>query len=71
MKEYTEEQMKRIREFATMSDWDFYEKYLADAPLEEQAAFMNEFPDFLECREVIEGIDTDEMLRKIMERVKE
>lgn len=68
MKEYTEEQMRRIREFATMTDFEFYEKYLADATLEEQAAFMKEFPEFLKAAPV-EEIDAEEMLRKIMERV--
>ncbi len=31
-----------------MSDLDFYEEFLADAPLEEQAEFCREFPEFLE-----------------------
>ena len=31
-----------------MSDLDFYDEFLADAPFEEQAEFFREFPEFLE-----------------------
>ena len=44
--ELTEEQAKRLDQFFRMSDWDFYEKYVADAPLEVQAEFLNDNPDF-------------------------
>lgn len=37
-----------LLEFCFCSDFEFYEKYLADLPLEEQAVFMKEFPDFLQ-----------------------
>lgn len=46
-RELTEEQAKRLDQFFRMSDWDFYEKYVADAPLEVQAEFLNDNPDFL------------------------
>lgn len=36
-----------IKELIQMSDEEFYEKYLADMSLEEQAAFFEEFPEFL------------------------
>lgn len=41
-----------LLEFCFCSDLEFYEKHLADLPLEEQAAFMNEFPDFLQTDNV-------------------
>ena len=40
-------QVEKILDFAFSSDIEFYEKHLADLSLEEQAAFMEEFPDFL------------------------
>lgn len=45
-RELTEEQAKRLDQLFRMSDWDFYEKYVADAPLEVQAEFFNDNPDF-------------------------
>lgn len=36
-----------LLEFCLCSDFEFYEKYLADLPLEEQAVFMKVFPEFL------------------------
>ena len=43
-------QVENILDFAFSSDIEFYEKHLADLSLEEQAAFMEEFPDFLNNR---------------------
>lgn len=47
MRELKKEENKRVLEFCFGSDIEFYEKYLADLTLEDQAAFMNEFPEFL------------------------
>lgn len=47
MRELKEEEEKRLLEICFSSDLEFYEKHLADLTLEEQAAFMNEFPGFL------------------------
>ena len=44
---FTDEQARRLHELFTMSDFDFFDKYLDDMPLAELAAFLNEFPDFL------------------------
>ena len=46
MFEMNEEQRKRLLDFCGMTDLEFYERYLADLTLEEQAAFMDEFPEF-------------------------
>lgn len=45
--ELNKEQRKRLKAFVQMDDIEFYEQYLSDTSLEEQAAFMKEFPDFL------------------------
>lgn len=47
MKVYSEEAIGGISELIHMSDMEFYEKYVADAPLEEQKRFLEEFPEFL------------------------
>lgn len=47
MVKITDEQKNRLLDFFNMTDLEFYERYLADSSLEEQAAFMKEFPDFL------------------------
>jgi hypothetical protein len=55
----------RILNFLFCSDLEYYEKYLSNLPLEQQAAFLNEFPDFLET-EMIQGtLDEDEVYRSI------
>lgn len=51
MRELKGEEEKRLLEFCFSSDLEFYEKHLADLTIEEQAAFMNEFPGFLEEKE--------------------
>ena len=55
MIELNEEQSKRLLDFCCMTDLEFYEKHLADLTLEEQAAFMEEFPDFLSSKKVKES----------------
>ena len=55
MIELNEEQSKRLLDFCCMTDLEFYEKHLADLTLEEQAAFMEEFPDFLSNRKAEES----------------
>lgn len=55
MIELNEEQSKRLLDFCGMTDLEFYERYLADLTLEEQAAFMDEFPDFLSSKKVKES----------------
>lgn len=47
MRELKEEATKRVLEFCFGSDLEFYEQYLADLTLEDQAAFMKKFPEFL------------------------
>ena len=63
MIELNEDQAKRLLDFCGMTDLEFYERYLAQLTLEEQAAFMDEFPEFMECekapkddKEILEGI---------------
>lgn len=48
-------QVENILDFAFSSDIEFYEKHLADLTLEEQAAFMEEFPDFLSSKKTKES----------------
>ena len=48
-------QVENILDFAFSNDIEFYEKHLADLSLEEQAAFMEEFPDFLSNRKAEES----------------
>ena len=55
MIELNGEQCKRILDFCGMTDLEFYEKHLADLTLEEQAAFMEEFPDFLSSKKTKES----------------
>lgn len=43
---YTEEQLRRAEEFLKLTDEEFYERYVRDAPVEERLAFLHEFPEF-------------------------
>lgn len=72
MFELNEEQKKRLLNFCGMSDLEFYERYLADLTLEEQAAFMDEFPEFLSGEEVGEdmGFKDDELFQRVLETIK-
>ncbi len=54
-----------IIEWIQMSDEDFYEKYLAKLSLEEQAAFLEEFPDFLKEEPLEYEAEKDEIYKKI------
>lgn len=65
---FTDEQKKRLLDFFNMTDFEFYERYLADLPLEEQAAFMEEFPEFLDDDKDVFDTNTD-MFKWIMEEV--
>lgn len=61
-----------IREFAEMSDFEFYEKYLADASMEELAEFCREFPEFLEDDNAdgdISEPDMERLLEKIKKKI--
>lgn len=71
MRKFTDEQLNRLLRFFRMSDYEYYDKYIADAPLEEQAELMNEFPEFMSGEGVNRHIDfeNDEMFQKIMRRV--
>ena len=53
------EKKEKLIELMKMSDLDFYDEFLADAPFEEQAEFFREFPEFLE-KEAAEGDDLKE-----------
>ena len=72
MIELNEEQRKRLLDFCGMTDLEFYERYLADLTLEEQAAFMDEFPEFLSGEEVGEdmGLKDDELFQRVLETIK-
>ena len=72
MVELNEEQRKRLLDFCGMTDLEFYEKYLADLTLEEQATFMNEFPEFLIGEPVKSGtgLKDDELFQRIQETIK-
>lgn len=65
MREFTEEELKRVYGLIELSDEDFYEQFLADASLEELAAFLEEFPDFMEDGEMYE-VDAEKILQKIL-----
>ncbi len=52
------EKKGKLIELMEMSDLDFYDKFLADAPFEEQAEFFREFPEFLE-KDAEEGDGTE------------
>ena len=43
-----DEKKEKLIGLMEMSDLDFYEEFVADAPFEEQAEFFREFPEFLE-----------------------
>lgn len=62
--------MCSIKELIQMSDAEFYEKHLAELPLEEQAAFFKEFPDFLKEEPLEHEVRKDEMYRKISSFIK-
>lgn len=47
MRSFSEEELRKIKQFAGMTDLEFYEKYVANASLQEQAEFLNEFPEFM------------------------
>ena len=72
MFELNEEQRKRLLDFFGMTDLEFYERYLADLTLEEQAAFMDEFPEFLSVEEAGEdmGLKDDELFQRVLETIK-
>lgn len=56
--------MNKILELAKMSDEAFFEQYLSDLSVEELAAFMEEFPEFLTDK-------TEEVPdRELFERIK-
>lgn len=64
MNEINDEQSKRLLDLINTTDEEFYEKFLADAPLEEVAAFLEEFPDFMEDGEEFDMND-EELLKKV------
>lgn len=68
MNEFTDEQLERLWKFLGMSDFEFYDKFVADALLKVQTEFMNEFPEFLSLGGVKKAIDfeKDEMYQAIM-----
>ena len=72
MIELNEDQAKRLLDFCGMTDLEFYEKYLAQLTLEEQAAFMDEFPEFLNGEPVKDdtGLKDDELFQRILETIK-
>lgn len=71
MRKFTDEELSRLIRFFKMSDYEFYDEYIADAPLEEQAEFMNEFPEFMSGDGAKKHIDfeNDEMYQEIMRQV--
>ncbi len=61
-----------IKELAGMTDYEFFEKYLADASTEELAEFCREFPGFLEDGKTdvdISGADTEKLLEEIKKKI--
>lgn len=71
MNEFTDEQLERLWKFLGMSDFEFYDKFVADALLEVQTEFMNEFPEFLSGDEAKAdiGLDNDEIYQGIMRQI--
>lgn len=70
MVELNEEQRKRLEWLIKMDDLEFYAEYLADLPLEELAAFMKEFPEFLDAEPAKrDELETDEVFQKIRNRI--
>lgn len=43
----TDEQVKKFIDFAFMDDLEYYEKYIADLPLKDQAIFFEKFPELI------------------------
>lgn len=68
MNEINDEQSKRLLDLINTTDEEFYEKFLADVPLEELAAFLKEFPDFMEDGDEFDMND-EELLQKIQEKI--
>jgi len=64
---------EKLMEFINMSDTDFaddvkfYEEYVSELPLEDQAKFFEEFPEFLTAAEPDEQIK--EQLKEIHDRI--
>lgn len=61
--------MCNIKELIQMSDLEFYEKYLAGLPLEEQAAFFEEFPEFLKAEPLEYEAENDVIYQKVRQRI--
>lgn len=57
--------MCSIKELIQMSDMEFYEKYLADLSLEEQAEFLQRFPEFLKEAPLEYAAEEDEIYQRI------
>ena len=54
-----------------MSDAEFFQKYLDDAPLEELAEFLREFPDFLNDSPYREKAELEGLYRRIERKLEE
>lgn len=65
-----DEQFTQLKEFIDMSDVEFYEKFVINALLEEQAAFMQEFPEFMKADPMIGSLEEDEIFQKIKRELK-
>ena len=48
MERLTAEQINKVLSATLMDDIDFYDKYISNLPLNEQAKFFEEHPDFME-----------------------
>lgn len=60
---------QKLMDTMLSDDFEFYTMYLSDLPLEEQAEFFKEFPDFLEepIRHFID-LEHDKFYKKIVQK---
>ncbi len=47
MEDQINEQMKKVEKFGKMTDEEFYDEFISEAPIEDQAEFMQDFPEFM------------------------
>lgn len=72
MRKYTREQLEMVQKFATMSELEYYEQYIADAPLEEQEKWIEEFAEIAveDSSENKTDLENDAVYQEIMKKVK-
>ena len=46
MGKYNNDEVDRVLDFVRMTDSEFYDRYVKNAPLSERGEFLEEFPEF-------------------------